>query len=826
MTMTENCKPHLYFRNPQEGLVEYKSRIGGGNGNDDEDQEEEPDYTYMAEVFAESRRQFNIDIELRHSNRTIELAIHFDLIELEFFAAFDQPKYETYYLEKFGLALLHLSNFNKSALFAIENQDRYRFFDRQILTFIDNKLRNINSHFDGKILFIKSFRLFSSNDMLGTINNYQNIHFTFMGKGLLERKFIDPQKAAFREYLERKNFIYKLNEDNAELFDTSFETVIEIVNNFDFIYATCSGSGAVILPGRYSLPSREFGFEIINANEVLPIIGIIDTGISDQTPLKSILIGVNGEFDITGTGSFIDESDHGTGVAAFAAFGNKLIPDYKGEVIADAKLLSLKILNGRRGAISQSATIDLIRKAHEVYNVRIFTLTIGYADFPLKDNQEFSTYAKLLDQVSSELDILIFISTTNHIFQIQGVQDYPVKFLSQNANIAPPAESMNNITIGSIADNFENSELQNFALSKTFPAIYSRKLHYNFDDEDTFNAQTANHYFRKPDILTPGGDYTEVRMLGEIGYDNGSEAGIEILSSDLHERTFKQIGTSYATPIAANIAAKLVSQYPNLDMQTIKALLINGSNEIETGSEFKAFSNNQKKRIMGYGTPDIETILFSDDNKATLIIEDEIYTGYIKSFPIYLPEYLNEATRKNGLLIITATLCFKFPPKQDNQLLYCPYHVTFAIGKNLELNENHIETKISENGNEREINIPDGYNGNSSKEIKLNSSSKGWVQDYYYKSKLVSNVQKISFKVKKENIINEQNCFKIAINSAFNKLLTEAEKEPFQQAIPYSLVITIEQVPAKNETLNSLYNELQLINNLEAIAEADLEAEV
>jgi hypothetical protein len=822
--MADSNKPHLYFRNPQEGLVEYKSRIGGGNGN--EGQEEEPDYTYMAEVFAESRRQFNIDIELRHSKRTIELPVHFDLIELEFFAAFDQPKYEIYYLEKFGLALLHLSNFNKRALFAIENQEKHRFFDRQILAFIDNKTRNINTHFDGKILFIKSFRLYSSNDMLNTINNYQNIHFTFMGKGLVERRFIDPQKAAFREYLERNRISHIYKEDYAELIDTSFETVIEIVNNFDFIYSTCSGSGAVILPGRYGLPSREFGFEIINANEDLPVIGIIDTGISDQTPLKSILIGVNGEFDTTGTGSFVDESDHGTGVAAFAAFGNKLIPDYKGEVKADAKLLSIKILNGRRGAISQSATIDLIRKAHEEYKVRIFTLTIGYTDFPLKDNQEFSEYAKLLDKVSSELDILIFISTTNHIFQIQGVQDYPVKFLTQNANIAPPAESMNNITIGAIADNFENSELQNFALSKTFPAIYSRKLHYNFDDEDTFNAQTANHYFRKPDILTPGGDYTEVRMLGEIGYDDGSEAGIEILSSDLHVRTFKQIGTSYATPIAANMAAKLVSKYPNLDMQTIKALLINGSSEIETGSEFRAFSNNQKKRIMGYGIPDIATILYSDDNKATLIIEDKIYPGYIKSFPVFLPEYLNTAKRKIGLLKITATLCFKFTPKQDNQLLYCPYHVTFAISKNLDLSKNHIETRISKEGNIREVVVPDGLNGNSSKNIALNSTSIGWVQDYFIKRKLVSNVQKISFNVKKENIINEQNCFKIAINSAFNKLLTEAEKEPFQQEIHYSLVITIEQIPAKNETLNSLYNELQLINNLEAIAEADLEAEV
>jgi len=818
-------KSHLYFRNPQEGLVVYKPRIGGGNRDKDEDLIEEPDYTFMAEVFAESRRQFYLDIEIRHSNRTIELPVHFDLIELEFFAAFDQPQYERHYLEKFGLALMHLSLFNRKALFAIEDQEKYTFFDLQIQAFINKNLNNINSEFDSKILFIKSFKLFSSSDMLTTINNYENIHFSFLGKGLIERKFIDPQKVAFKEYLERQNLRFKFNDQDAELINTSYETVNEIVNNFDFIYATCSSSGAVIMPNRYNLPSREFGFEIINANEDLPIIGVIDTGISDQTPLASILIGGNEKYDTTGTGSFYDESDHGTGVAAFAAFGQKLIPGYKGEVRADAKLLSIKILNGRRGAISQSETINLIRKAYEEYNVRIFTLTIGYSDFPLKDNQEFSSYAKLLDKITNELDILIFISTTNHIFQIQGTQDYPAKFRSPKANIAPPAESMNNITIGAIADNFENIDYKNFALSKTFPAIYSRKFHYNFDDDETFNSQTANHYLRKPDILTPGGDYTEVRMLGVIDYDNGSEAGIEILSSELNLRTFKQIGTSYATPIAANIAAKLISIYPNLDMQTIKALILNSSNEIETGSEFQEFTENQKKRIMGYGTPDVNSILFSNDNKATLIIEDEIYPGYVKSYPIFLPDYLNKAKRANGLLKINATLCFKFKPKDDNQLLYCPFHVTFAIGKNLSLNESHREVK-TKNGIEKEVDVQDGYNGNSSKEIKLNSSSKGWVQDYYYKSKLVSNVQKISFNVKKDNIINEKNCFKIAINAAFNKLLTEAEKEPFRQSIPYSMVISIEQVQAKNELLDSLYDKLQLINTLEVIAQADLEAEV
>ncbi|MGF7141472.1 hypothetical protein [Roseimarinus sediminis] len=42
-------KPHLYFRNPREGLVVYKLRIGGGKSNRDEDQ-----------YFELDNQQFNI----------------------------------------------------------------------------------------------------------------------------------------------------------------------------------------------------------------------------------------------------------------------------------------------------------------------------------------------------------------------------------------------------------------------------------------------------------------------------------------------------------------------------------------------------------------------------------------------------------------------------------------------------------------------------------------------------------------------------------------------------------------------------------------------
>ena len=818
-------KPHLYFKNTLEGSSILKPRPGGGRKEEREKDDSSKDYSLMASTFSDCLDKFDIALKERVKNRTIDAINYFDAIELNFFAGFKEANFKAHYIDYFGLVLLRLTHFNRKGLFAIENVEKFHLFLDQLNFFIENQKNNTEEHYDTKIRFIKSFKLYSTDDRVGNIDNYEVIHMSFMGIGsFLEKGVILNQKKSLINFLNDRKIKYVFDEQFGEVYNINEKTLRFILDNFDFIYATCSGSGAIITPSKYNIPIRGFGFKITNTNQDLPIIGVIDTGVSNKTPLASLLIGTDGEYDTTGTGSFNDNTDHGTGVAAFAAFGNKLIPNYKGDIEADAKILPIKILDNNRGAISQKKTVDLIRKAHLDYGVRIFTLTIGYTFFPLKDNEEFSSYATMLDKVAAELDILIFISTTNHIFDNLSVTDYPEKFKICNANIAPPAESMNNITIGATANNFEDYNMSNgLAGNASFPAMYSRKFHYDFEDTDIFNQVTINPFLRKPDLVIGGGDYGEELMHGMSLINDQGESCIEVLSSDLSIRTFKALGTSYSTPLAANLAAQFIKIYPDLNMQSIKALLINSSTEIKLESTLNGFSKSLRKRVMGYGELNNQ-LLFSSEDKVTMIIEDSITYNRIKLFPLHLPEYLNRANRMKGLLKFTATLCFKFQPKTDNQLLYCPIHLSYVIGKNVPLEQTALEEKVSNMGEVFEAEVPSGYNGSKSEKYKL--GDKGWVQDYYFLEKIVSNVQRHCFKVKRQDIIDERNTFKIAINAAFQKTLTEAEKKIFDNEIPFSLVITIEQQPLKKEKLNSLYDGLIAINELEAIGQIELEAEL
>jgi hypothetical protein len=821
-------KSHLLFRNPAEGTITFKSRPGGGGNNDTDEGNSIPDYRPMAISFRECITYFNADTENRYASRNIQVDNHFDLIELTFQGSFNQEKYQAHYISAFGLLPVRFSLFNRKGLFAVENRQSFNSFFSHLNNFISRYIDETDDNFDGKIKYIKSFKLFSSNDMYGNIDNFEVIHLLFVEHDFIQTNYISPQKQQLEQYLNENNIEFTFNEIEGEIYNVDENILRTILNNFDFIYASCSGSGSIIQPSIYNTPQRTFGFEITNADADLPIIGVIDSGVSNETPLAPIIIGKENEFNSTNTSSFSDTTDHGTGVAAFAALGTKLIPEYRGDVEADAKILPIKIIDGQTGAISQQKTIELIRRAYNDYGVRIFTLTIGYGQFPLKNNEEYSSYARMLDELSYELDILIFISTTNNIFNINNQSDYPVKFNEDNANIAPPAESMNNITVGATANNYETGVFNGLAVDKNFPAIYSRKFHYDYSDSEAFNQSTRNKYLKKPDIIIGGGDYSADNSFGNTAFLIGGSASLEVLSSDLSERTYKNVGTSFSAPIAANLAAKLLRLYPDINMQTVKALIINSAVEIKTGNVFDSFDNISKNRIFGYGTPNIDSLFSSTDDKVTLIIEDEITPGNIKTFPIHIPKYLNDAQRKSGVLKISSTLTFKFKPKSDNQLLYCPIHLTYAIGKNKELKASHAEDVVNkETGEIKQKEIQDGYNGNSTKEIKITASATGWLQDFYYKNKIVSNVQKTILNVSKESIYNEDNTFKIAVNSEFHKQLTVAERIPYAgQSVNYSLVITIEQIAKRGEELESLYKGLRAINTLEVINELDLEAEL
>ncbi len=793
-------RPHLYFRGEQlhGGNFNYPRR--NVNSGDDEEPIQK-DYMPMQEDFRVSLGNFNRKRRQRAERRNPQIDVrHLDFIQFNFFNVFKIADFRRKYLQRFGLTPVSFWDYNRSGLFAIEDRDRFEQFITDIQNFIEAENPRESDEYSPIIRFIKSFNGFSTEEILKISETHPRVTVDLIKTSGLFADYIEPIQRRLVKYLQEQNVDFELNtrSETIELVNPIMETLIEIADNFDILQSVSSHDSGIIRPSRYGIPIREYGFSI-NEDDIegLPIIGILDSGVSDQNPLAPLLIEANPSFDLTNTDPFDDQIDHGTGVAGLAALGIKPFPDFLGEFEADARILPIKIISRNRTTISQKGVIDAIRRAYEEYGVRIFVLTVTW-DEPKKTHEKQSEYTFSLDQLANELNILIFISTGNlqSLYRRRGATllDYPDHFLDEVTNLQTPADSMNNITVGAVADDLLEQNFDGFSIDESYPAVYSRKSHFDWND-GSLKKTLVNLQLVKPDILMPGGDYD--RQTEPDVY------GIQVLSSVPGRFFDKQPGTSYSAPLAANIAARLLKQYPSIsNMQTIKAILINSAEVGNLGPEFVNIPKRTKIAIHGHGKPTDDVALFSDNHRATFIIESSIRPETMEMFELQLPDYLQHMYKSRALLKVNATLCFKFDPAPDNHIAYCPIHFAFGFFKNLPINQ--ITTgKLDD--------------------IKL---KEGWTEDYYFGDKVLSNTQKVSFSISKPDLVNENNVVRIGIHNRLHKHLDTDQTRRNNRLHQYSLVVSVEENTREDRREHNLYDELVAINELEAIAEIELDAEV
>ncbi|WP_148041719.1 hypothetical protein [Epilithonimonas hominis] len=219
-------------------------------------------------------------------------------------------------------------------------------------------------------------------------------------------------------------------------------------------------------------------------------------------------------------------------------------------------------------------------------------------------------------------------------------------------------------------------------------------------------------------------------------------------------------------------------------------------------ASFLDFSPTYLQGFKGHGVVNELRSLYSDENSATLILEDVISHGKIKIYPINFPDYLisEELGKKSGILKITATLCFKFLPIKNNQLSYNPIHMAFSIFKNQTAED---------------IMKPDNI---LRSKLRNNLS---WSENGRFVSKPLpySNSQKISLSVNVTDLKKEESTFKLAIHAKLSEQIVGSLPENYPAEFPFSLVLTIEETIKDNK--GKLYDEIQLINDVVVINDLD-----
>ncbi|HET7732866.1 MAG TPA: S8 family serine peptidase [Paludibacter sp.] len=802
---------HLRLLGHKQLAETTKVKFNFGFGEKEEDEEPVvPNYVPMAQRLETCRTQFIVDRSERQANRdtSIQVPANIEFIRISFLDQFILDKFFTQWVNEFGLEAVTVSNFGKEVLFAVIDKVKFKHFTESVLQFARRwLLHDERASFSNKITYIDSFRLLTSADILrfdiqqiGEVVVLNTLDFQ-----LLSLKLQQALLNSMEVFLTENNVNFTIDGENnrIELFGATAAVVKQLADNFDIVESITCSLSSVVRPSDFNVTKREYGFRILNANEDLPLIGILDTGISMQTPLADITLQ-DTSFTLAGnpltdTAGGRHLHGHGTGVAALAALGRENhLNEFNGEVRADAKLLSLKLSDTGSGYLSETKIIEMLYAAKAKYpELSIFVLTTCYND-PKAVNETFSSYTYLLDKFAYETDSLIFICTANNNDAVNENSTYDLHYFENpDTNLSTPSDSLNNVTIGGAAENLRTGAFLGCSPGREYPTLFTRKGHV--DLSLVLSGKKSNNQYFKPDVIDCSGDIVDYGLY----LDYRDDVEMQILSANPAFGFFNKCGTSFSAPLSANIAAKIKKKYPDLRMQTIKALIVNGAsmNNIKTSIRLKKLIH----RIAGNGYVDAERSLFSSEGSPTLILEDKIENDKMKIYPVHFPQYLIEEAlgKNNGILKCSATLCFSFKPIQHNQLSYNPIHMAFGFFRD------HTGDQINAKKKDCDSHI---------------KSTLNWSQSGRHKSKPIpySNCQKMDFLIDVKNLTEENCTLKLAVQSRLTAQLLQSDLTHYPTEYPFSLVINIEE-NFKLQT-GRLYEELVLINELEVIADASAEA--
>lgn len=802
-------KSHLKFLSEKQlsEIRDFKYNYGPIPKDDEETSPK--NYFRLATSLRADIVRFTTDVDDKNKlkDKTLQIPYDIDYVQIEFQGVFAiKDTWEKYYTD-FGLEATAFYDFAKKGLFAIVDRDKFEIFISNVNNFILQALENNQEvQYSNYVKYISAFKLLKANDILKVrLENIGEIVYLSLIDLPLDNAVKQQLVQSLIAYIESLNINYKydVENDRIELQNPIPKQIQKIIQNFDIIESVTSSAFTTIRPGEFNTAERQFGFDIQNAGDDLPIVGVIDTGIAQQTALAPLIIN-DTTFTLAGN-PLIDQAGrnrlgHGTAVAGLVALGRlNHKNNFENEVTADAKLLSIKISENGSGYISEIDLLNLLYAVKAKYpQIRLFTLTTCYSSFMYK-NEAFSDYTYSLDKFAYETNSLIFICTGNNENCINENTSYDLSYFhGDHTNLSTPADSMNNVTIGAAADNLKDGAFLGIASGREFPTLYTRKGH--IDLSAIYTPKKTNKNYFKPDVIDSGGD---VGYYAANTLDWMDEPALTLLAARPEIGIMQEVGTSFAAPLTANLAAKIIKNYPDLSNESVKALIINGAslNLIPFTTDISKLRN----RVIGNGLVDELKSLYSNENSATLILEDVIGNGNIRIYPINFPEYLvnDDLGKKRGILKVSATLCFKFLPIKNNQLSYNPIHMAFSIFKNQSAED---IMKADEK---------------ASSKLKATLS---WSENGRYVSKPLpySNSQKIYLNVNVDDLNNEENTFKLAVHAKLSEQVLGGLPEDYPTEFPFSIVLTIEETIRNNS--GKLYDEILLINQLEVIQELDIKA--
>lgn len=342
----------------------------------------------------------------------------------------------------------------------------------------------------------------------------------------------------------------------------------------------------------------------------------IDSGINHDHTLLSNHVEDTFDYSTGQSNPCSDMVGHGSSVSGLAIYGD----DLRKASVPSAKIIMVKNFEkfGNNSREINKDMMKVIRESIEKYRFdsRILNLSFNM----LGPNPSIS---RALDELIFQSDYIVVVSAGNiDPNTISSFLDINIQYPDYNDSrkVFFPADCNNVVTVGS------HTVFPSNFVSKNCPSPFTR-----------CGFSTS---FVKPDVMAHGGNFENTLMGGQ--HNVFGKSGLGILSvSHIDNQKSENFGTSFSSPIVANVAAQIVQKRVDFSTFLVKALLISSCNQMVDPNTGSCFSET----LQGFGRIDKIRAISSQDWRTCYLMQGEFNKTNTNEYHRYLFLFPEEADK-------------------------------------------------------------------------------------------------------------------------------------------------------------------------------------
>jgi len=372
-----------------------------------------------------------------------------------------------------------------------------------------------------------------------------------------------------------------------------------------------------------------------------PVVGVVDSGIDPTNVCLAPWVVAREQFVPQGD----RDHDHGTFVAGLAVHAGRL-NQYPRFPDVSSRILDVQAIPAS-GCMTEDDLVTILEDVLPRYpGVKVWNLSLTRDD-PCED-QSFSDLAVALDRLQDQYDVTFVIAAGN--YNELPLRGWPPDDVGESDRIAPPADSVRGLSVGSVA----HLDKLSSRVRRHQPSPFSRR-------------GPGPVFVPKPEVVHFGGNCDSSGAYVQTGVISTSGPGL----------LAENIGTSFAAPMVATLLANVESALVAPASRNLSKALLVHSAVLECNAPTPA----QDLKYRGFGVPgNLASVLTCTPWSATLVFETSLVPGleFARS-PFPIPDCLrgpDGAVR--GEILMTAVYDPPLDPAFGAE--YCRTNVDVSLG--------------------------------------------------------------------------------------------------------------------------------------------------